>query len=64
MDWIVRTMKTLGSGGTPGGVPGTPETDGDSQGGSGESPEGAGQYPVDEPIVTTPELPEGVIIKN
>lgn len=73
MDWIVRTMKTL-SGGTPGGVPGTPGTADGSEGGSGAGsqgesgpPEGAGAYPdnqYQEPIITTPDLPDGVIIKN
>lgn len=74
-------MKTL-QGGSPGGVPGTPETANDSEGGSGTGseggsqsasegesgpPDGAGAYPdsqYHEPIITTPGLPDGVIIKN
>lgn len=54
-------MKMFESGGNPG-AQGT-QAPGNSEGGSSGAPAGAGQYPV-EPVVTTPDLPDGVIIKN
>lgn len=64
LDWIVRTMKNLGNvpgGGGQGNVPGTSSPS--SGGSAGGVPGGAGQYPQDT-VVTTPDLPDGVVIKH